>query len=335
MSITKIIYETRSLNSPITQRVFKQFSHLPHIEIENLNDHWGRVKKPYLEKRTDLHLYLGVRPAPHIKLAPDAYGISRNQEHEPHYYFIHAYNCVYECEYCYLQGHFQTPDLVLFVNHDDILKSIEEQIQLTPHAWFHAGEFSDSLALSSLTQEWREYFELFQRYPSAQLELRTKSHNIQSIINLTPAPNIHVTFSLSPEKASATYDLKTPSLLKRLDAIKKLVGHGFTIGIHFDPIIIETNTQAQYEELILSLKNVLPDTQLSYLSLGVVRFTDNVWAQVKKNYPDSPLMAQTLIESFDNKWRSPRPIRTWHLGKIREQLLNFGYSNDKIYFCME
>jgi spore photoproduct lyase len=333
MSISRIIFETRSLSYPITQKILAQFSHLPQIEIENLNDHWGRSKKPYLEKRSDLQLYLGLRPSPHIKPAPDAYGISLDKE--PHFYFIHAYNCIYECEYCYLQGHFQTPDLVLFVNHDDIIQSIASQIKLTPNAWFHAGEFSDSLALSSITNEWREYFELFYQYPSAQLELRTKSHNIQSILELAPAPNIHITFSLSPEKMSATYDRKTPSLEKRLGAIAKLVARGFRIGIHFDPILIEADTQIQYQQLITQLKEVLPDQQLSYLSLGVVRFTDHVWGQVKKNYPDSPLMQQTLVESFDNKWRSPRPIRTWHLGKIREQLRKSNYSDQKIYFCME
>ena len=42
-----------------------------------------------------------------VKETPAAYGLSG----EPHYYFIHSYNCLYECDYCYLQGYFHSPDL--------------------------------------------------------------------------------------------------------------------------------------------------------------------------------------------------------------------------------
>ena len=333
MKITKIIFESRSSSFEMTQKILKQFAHLPQLEVENIRDHWGRTKKPYLEKRDNLHLYLGIRPEPHIKPAPDAYGISK--QGEPHFYFIHAYNCIYECEYCYLQGHFQTPDLVLFVNHEDITHSIQKQIEMTPSAWFHAGEFSDSLALSHLTDEWKSYFDLFKKYPTAQLELRTKSTNIQSILKLDPSPNIHITFSLSPSEVAKRYDRQTPAIANRLRAIQSLVHHSFKIGIHLDPIILESNTQEKYQELIAQLTLVLPNTQLSYLSLGVVRFTDNVWHQVKKNYPDTALNQQTLIESFDNKWRAPRPIRQWQMGKIKEELIKSGYDESKIYYCME
>jgi spore photoproduct lyase len=221
------------------------------------------------------------------------------------------------------------------VNHEDIVASIEAQIQQTPNAWFHAGEFSDSLALSHLTDEWKLYFDLFRRYPQAQLELRTKSTNIKSILSLDPSPNIHITFSLSPRGVAETYDRGTPGLPARLKAIGSLVEKQFQIGIHLDPIMIDTNTQSQYESLIEELTLVLPDQHLSYLSLGVVRFTDSVWHQVKKNYPESPMMRQSLVESFDGKWRAPRPMRQWHLGKIKDALVKSGYDPQKIYYCME
>ena len=153
--------------------------------IDKIEDIWGRVKKPYLQKRTTLNLFIGRKKGQLLKEAPSAYGVGS----EKHFYYIHAYNCIYECEYCYLQGYFNSPDIVLFINHQEILNEIERTIEQYPDAWFHSGEFSDSLALSHITCELPGYHKLFERYPNAKLEIRTKSVNLKEILNLSPLPN--------------------------------------------------------------------------------------------------------------------------------------------------
>ena len=110
------------------------------IIIGKYDEIWGRSKKPYLQKRDTLNIFLARKEGQLLKLAPDAYGSAG----EPHYYFIHAYNCIYECQYCYLQGYFNTPDIVLFINHEEIISEMEKALQQHKgKVWFHAGEFSD------------------------------------------------------------------------------------------------------------------------------------------------------------------------------------------------
>ena len=70
--------------------------------IDKIEDIWGRVKKPYLQKRTTLNLFIGRKKGQLLKEAPSAYGVGS----EKHFYYIHAYNCIYECEYCYLHFYF-------------------------------------------------------------------------------------------------------------------------------------------------------------------------------------------------------------------------------------
>ncbi|MBP9681010.1 MAG: hypothetical protein KBD76_06370 [Bacteriovorax sp.] len=334
----EIIYvENHLVNHPQVIEIMKRFPKSEIKMIDKVEDVFGRVKKPYLQKRTHLNLFLGEKKGQLVKLAPAAYGLSG----EPHYYFVHAYNCIYECNYCYLQGYFHSPDIVLYLNHDDIALEIKriahEYHQEHPEhrVWFHAGEYSDSLALTHLSGELQHYFKLFKELPFCQLELRTKSINIKTLLKETPLDNVVTSFSLSPAHRIKHNDLKTPPLKSRLQAIAELDRAGFPIGIHFDPIIYDDQFLESYEELADQLIEHLAADKIRYISLGVVRFTKEVYQKVQKHYPDSDLLAQEFIRSFDNKIRYNRPMRLWMLQKIKQQLLDRGVKEERIYLCME
>lgn len=337
MMFEKIFIEEHLENHPKVLEIKARFQNSEFKLIKKVEDVFGRVKKPYLQKRTNLNLFIGEKKGQLVKPAPPAYGLSG----EPHYYFVHAYNCIYECNYCYLQGYFQSPDIVIFLNHqeigDEIKRLAEEHARNHPgeKIWFHAGEYSDSLALTHLTGELPHYFELFKNLPNAYLELRTKSVNIKELVKLEPSENIVVSFSLAPEHRTKMNDLKTPGLKARLEAIRELNELGHPIGIHFDPIIYDEKLEQSYTELIHSLSVVLPPEKIRYISIGVVRFTKNVYHQVMKNYPESDFLVDDFVKSFDNKIRYNRPTRMWILGKVKSLLVEAGIPVEKIYECME
>ena len=334
----EVIYiENNLIDHPRVLEILKRYPNSEVKKIDKIEDVFGRVKKPYLQKRTNLNLFLGEKKGQLVKLAPPAYGLSG----EPHYYFVHAYNCIYECNYCYLQGYFHSPDIVLYLNHEEIaleIKRVASEYQLLNpdhKVWFHAGEYSDSLALTSLSGELNHYFKLFSDLPFCNLELRTKSVNIRELIKEEPLENIITSFSLSPAHRIKNNDLKTPSLKNRLQAIFELQNRGFPIGIHFDPIIYDEDFISSYEELADQLLENISADKIRYISLGVVRFTKEVFQKVQKNYPDSDLLAQEFVRSFDNKIRYNRPMRLWMLSTIKQQLIDRGISPDRIYLCME
>lgn len=303
------------------------------LHIESYDEIWGRSKKPYLQKRDTLNLFLAKKNGQLLKLAPDAYGSAG----EPHYYFIHAYNCIYECQYCYLQGYFNSPDIVLFINHEEIIAEMAKVLDEHPgkKVWFHAGEFSDSLALTHLTGELELYHEFCKKYPNAIIELRTKSVNIRELEKLIPLPNFIVSFSLSPKDIAKRVDLKTPSTDSRLKAMKELSGKGFLIGAHFDPIIFEDLFKEKYAELLKSMKELGLTQNLLYLSLGVVRFTKDVYREAEKNYPDSVIHTGPMIKSFDGKVRYHRPMRMWIMNTVKDLSIQAGIKSERIYLCME
>lgn len=330
----KVFIEQNSIDHPRTKHILSKLKISSPIEIDNIDNIFGKVKKPYLQKRDNFNLFIGKKKGQLVKEAPMAYGLSG----DPHYYFVHAYNCIYECNYCYLQGYFNSPDLVLFINYEEIGQEIEKISNSFPKektVWFHAGEYSDSLALSHITNEIPFYFELFKKIPNAKLEIRTKSTNIKEILKQAPIPNIITSFSLSPAHQIKKNDLKTPSLSSRLSAIEKLANKGHKIGIHLDPIIYEENFQDHYTELLKNLFERLPANQVEYISLGVVRFTKEVYFQVSQNYPDSDFMTGEFIKSFDGKVRYSRPLRLFILKTIKKMCMSFNIEEEKIYLCME
>lgn len=301
--------------------------------IDAYDQVWGRVKKPYLQKREKLNLFIARKKGQLVKEAPNAYGIKG----EKHYYYIHAYNCIYECQYCYLQGYFQTPDIVLFINHEDIINEMQKILDQAngEKIWFHAGEFSDSLALSHITGELEPYWSFFQKNPNSLLELRSKSVNLKRLATLPPLPNAYVSFSLSPQKSIKDIDLKTPPLRARLKALGEVIKHGHRTGVHLDPIVWQQDTLNQYEELADQICCAVDIQKIDYFSLGVVRFTSDVFHQAKTNYPKASMLSAPFEKTQDDIIRYPRPMRRWILNQVKEILVCKGVSVERIYLCME
>ncbi|MBT7609715.1 MAG: hypothetical protein HN576_08155 [Bacteriovoracaceae bacterium] len=330
----RVFVEEDILNLPRTKKILEHFKNVDHEIIHRIDDYFGRVKKPYLQKRDNLNLYIGKKRGQLVKEAPNAYGFGS----DPHYYFIHSYNCIYECEYCYLQGYFNSPDIVFFVNHEEIgeeIKRLSLEVHKEKRPWFHAGEFSDSLALSHITSDIEFYFDLFKELPNSFLEFRTKSVNTKDLLKQKPLENIIISFSLSPSERTKKSDLGCPSSMTRIKAMRKVTNAGHKIAIHLDPIIYENNFEEKYEELIQEILSSVDLTKILYISVGVVRFTKDVYRQVTQNYPKSDLLAMEFIKTADGKVRYPRPIRMKILSKVKELLLKNGFKANQVYLCME
>ena len=371
MQFAKVFVERGVRDHPQTAKILTALGSPPLHLLDKIEDVFGRAYKPYLQKRTTLNLFIGRKEGNLLKKTPAAYGASKRQRvlrselesernkpeersdelseerlqgarkrqkvQRAHYFFYHSYNCIFECEYCYLQGYFSSPDLVFFVNHDEICADIESIClsESQNEFWFHAGEFSDSLALSHITQDLPIYWETFSRLDNGYLELRTKSANIKEVLHLPPLANIVVSFSLSPKNRVREFEHKTSSLRLRLQAIKKLTECGYRIGIHFDPIIYSEHIEDEYRPLLCSLRECIDLEQLAYLSLGVVRFSKEVFRAVQKNYPCSRLLGENFMTGTDDKVSYFRPKRLFVLNRVQELCLETGIPAAKIYFCME
>ncbi|MBN8222024.1 MAG: hypothetical protein J0L53_13960 [Spirochaetes bacterium] len=334
MRIDTLYIENAAADRPLTEKIREKLQPQKTEFIDDYQDFFSRRKTPYLQKRSERNLFIALKRGALLRIAPDAYGFGAD---DLHYYYIHAYNCVYECEYCYLQGYFSSPDLVLFVNHDEILREMKSALAQTPHkrVWFHAGEFSDSLALSHISQELPLYWDFFRQNPHSFLELRTKSVNLSMLRGLEPLPNVIVSFSLSTEVQAALFDREAPGVMQRIEAMQRLRDMGFRLGVHFDPIIYREDFTEKFSEIAAPVADRIGFGAIDYISLGVVRFAKDVFREAKENYPDSGMFARHFIQGEDAKMRYIRPLRLQLLETSQAILKKHGCPEQKIYFCME
>jgi spore photoproduct lyase len=217
------------------------------------------VQKIILAKRTDNFFYKGSQVTP-------SFG------HQHFYYNTLALNCIYDCEYCYLQGLFGTPHLVLFVNNSDFINHTQSLIQSLNEPLYLALSYdTDLLALEHWYPYCKEWIEFAQHQPKITIEIRTKSNNINALKNISPTPNTILAWTVSPQEVIDWHEPKTPSLTARLKAIKTAINWGWQVRLCFDPLLAVPNWKQVYTNLFEAVNENIAWNSLHSVSLGVFR----------------------------------------------------------------
>src|SRR5206468_9203319 len=142
-----------------------------------------RAQSFRLQKRRP-SLILARKHRGFVTAAPEGFGIPGTRS----FVVSHMHNCIYDCRYCFLQGLYRSAHYVVFVNYEDFQWAIEERIRAErgEPAWFYSGYDCDSLALEPVTRFAASFVPFFARFPQAYLELRTKSTQIKSLLEIEP-----------------------------------------------------------------------------------------------------------------------------------------------------
>ncbi|HKV11234.1 MAG TPA: DNA photolyase, partial [Thermoanaerobaculia bacterium] len=212
--------------------------------------------------------------------------------------FSHMLNCIYDCRYCFLQGMYRSAHYVIFVNYEDFQWEIEEAIRGAAGSplWFFSGYDCDTLALEPVTRFAASFVPFFARFPQASLELRTKSTQIKSLLEMDAVPNVVVAWSLTPEEVQASYEHQTPSIDRRLRAMERLQERGWKLGLRFDPLIYNEDYRDQYRRLFRQVFSALHPESLHSVSLGPFRLPQDFFRTMVRLYPEDPLFAAPFEE---------------------------------------
>ena len=193
----------------------------------------------------------------------------------------------------FYKGLYLSANFVFFVNFEDFQKEIKQEISSHPQDsfTFFSGYDADSLAMDYLSDFTKEFIPFFKQFPNAELEIRTKSLNVQSLLNEEGSKNIVVAYTLSPSTIIKHFEPKTPTLGKRLDRLKKLQNMGYSVGLRFDPIIYHSDFKENYLDLFTRAFHSLDVSMIHSVTLGTFRLPRGVFKQMKKNAPKDKLLA--------------------------------------------
>jgi spore photoproduct lyase len=194
----------------------------------------------------------------------------------------------------------RSANYLLFVNYEDFLNDIklvvDEHANDEKPAWFFSGYDCDSLAYEPVTKFAEFFVPAFKQFDNAVLELRTKSTQIRSLLNIEPQHNVVVAYSLSPERVAKELEKGAPSLKKRIEAMQKLQKAGWRIGLRFDPIIWHADYLADYKEAVTQVFDALDPSRIDSVTLGGFRLPKGFYKAMYRLHPEHWLFNSGLSE---------------------------------------
>ena len=336
--IDRIYVEEQSKEKPFVKDILSnvsQFSKYQDTTIEYIPDHklflQNHKNTKVHEGKTTLLIYDFLGKFVHS--CPGSNGVVCCN------YFVINFgtNCSYDCEYCYLQTFLNNPFLTLYGNIEELIQQVVDKINKHPNVEWRigSGEYTDSLALESITNFSSILIPVFADLPNATLELKTKSNNIQNLLSLKHNNNTVVGWSINPEFISQHVEKKTASTLERILAAKEVIDAGYQVAFHFDPIIFYDNWKQGYKELIELLFDHIPTHKIRWISLGTFRYSHGLDNIIRERNTNSILLEQgEMLVGEDKKTRYFAAERSQMYQFIQKEILK----RDKklfVYLCME
>lgn len=322
-----IYVETEVLDHPVTLKLLKRYPKASVIPIRHYKDIFNRSRQELSLQETEPSFILAANHS--AKFYPGA-PVCQSFGEEHFYYTSCIMNCIYDCDYCYLQGMYPTGNIVVFVNTDDYFAELTELLSKHP-VYLCCSYDSDLTALSGLFPHAEQFCRFAAFHPSLRLELRTKCSNPSFLAKLPAAKNILMAFTLSPQEVIDCYEHYTPSLHARLACAKLAAKRGFSLRLCLDPVLDVPNACELYTKMIDTIFTVLSPEDITDLSLGVFRISKDYLKQLRiakpacafSHYPYtitngvchySDVTAQRLLSA------------------ITEALTVHGLSREKLYF---
>lgn len=276
----------------------------------------AKSKKLILAKKSDSFLYKGSTLC-------DSFG------NENFYYTTNAMNCIYSCDYCYLQGLYPSANLVVFVNIEDTFSELERRLQ-DEKLYICNSYDTDLLAIEGLTGFVADWVDFVSKHKGICVELRTKSANYMAIAKKPPIPDFYLAWSVSPDDYTKKYEQNTPGLAARLNSMARAIDDGWRVRLCIEPVIFSQKWKDSYEELISAISAGIDIKKLAGISIGAFRVPkDNLKTMRNANCGSSLLAYPYVYDSANGCWTYEAGVTDEMTDFIRDKLdrLSTGQQN--------
>jgi spore photoproduct lyase len=254
------------------------------------------------------------------------------------YYVVElSVGCLYDCSYCYLQEYQNISATTFYVNFEKLFDEFDQLLNEDKNKLYRIGfgEYADSLFLDdsmNYTYEISDY--LSKKHKNYLIEYKTKSNNIENILKFEPTGKEVIGWSINSLKVSEKEEKFASNFFQRLEAMKKCVAKGYFVAVHFDPVIIYENCEADYKFVIDEIYKNIDKDKIIWISIGSLRFNSKLKPIIEHRHPESKIIYGEFVKGADNKTRYFKENRIEIYKKI-VQFLKENDSNCFPYFCME
>ena len=232
-----------------------------------------------------------------------------------------AYGCPYDCAWCYLKGTFRfrpegtSPVVKPYEKIELHTRKFLEEVR-TPEI-LNTGEIADSLMHEHVDIPFSKFIiPIFEKQNIHKVLFLTKSSNVRNLLEIESHNQAIISFSLNAIPVAERWE-KAPSILKRIEAAKKVFDAGYEVRIRIDPMVPIENWQKYYLDL---LEIIFEDLTPERITLGSLRglqstingCTDKTWVRYLKessnwgkkiDFKTRYVMYSTLIQELKTTYK--------------------------------
>lgn len=294
----RILFEKNTLNYPMGKDIYDFFKSHKDVQIIELTN--NRIK----ENIPGDHIYDFYRAGKQTLVV----GIKRGKKFQTckpsaHYQLPLLSGCIGQCEYCYLNTNLgDRPYMRVNVNLDDIYATATSYMdeRLPDITIFEGSATCDPLPVEPYAHALKHTIEFFSNTDKGRFRFVSKYTDVDTLLEIDHKGHTEIRFTLNTNKVIGDYEKGTASLEKRIAAAKKVVSAGYPMGFIIAPVFLYDNWEADYEHLLLDLRQSLPQ-DLSYpLTFEVIshRYTTRAKNVILDVFPGTTLPMDDDLRTY-------------------------------------
>ena len=281
-----IYVEEQAWKFATTRHILDNFPKANIIEIQDYRTIFNRNGQRFQVQKTSMKLILAVKEAPFIYRGSS---VAPNFGKENFYYNAVMLNCIYNCDYCYLQGMYSSGNVVIFVNQDSFFDAATQILKEKGSIYLCISYDTDLLAFENIFPHCRYWINWAEKQSGALIEIRTKSANFPAIADLPAPSHTILAWTLSPSPVIEDYEKKTPRLQARLASLKQALAADWKVRLCFDPLLRTKEWKHRYQTMIDEIFTLIPGEKIFDISIGVFRMNSQYLERIRKERKETPL----------------------------------------------
>ncbi len=314
-----IYVEKKILDNKNTLEILSKFRDAKIIEIDNYKEVFSSNNQDFHLQKLGQNLILASNKP---NMIYEGAVVCEDFENDNFYYTSSIINCVYDCEYCYLQGVYSSGNIVIFVDIEKVFEEVEELYNKLKSLYLCVSYDTDLLAIENICSFSEKWYHFIKDKKNLKIELRTKSGNIDKFLNLDVLDNFIIAFTLSPKDIALKNEKYTASFKNRVKAIKELQNKGWKVRICIDPLIYTDDFEKNYSEMIEYLFSEIDKNKVIDVSIGVFRTSKEYLKKMRNQNKKSEILYYPF-ECIDGVYTYSDKLKSYMIDFIKEKFLKY------------
>jgi spore photoproduct lyase len=188
------------------------------------------------------------------------------------------------------------------VNVDEILAQAQEYInqRLPEETIFEGSATSDPVPAEPYSNVLKRTIGFFSKSEKGRFRFVTKYADIDTLLDIVHNGHTEIRFTLNTDSVIKNYESRTPSMVKRIEACRKIIDAGYPLGFIIAPVFLYEGWKEDYRDLLLELKESLPEHTRYPLTFEVIshRYTTRAKNIINEVFPGNTLPMEDEERSY-------------------------------------